>query len=195
MRSTDFCDEALLQADITCLGNATDNERDPQDTKAKECAPSVAKDAAAVRPSEMVEISSQEGEIVPQDCSYGTPCYALKRLGMMKPWWALATVYGRPKDILGSSPLTEDLGEENPLPVSNWHYDGPETVEELLASTCDESGEDPTSPPESCVSEPPDSLSKVFDWQPQCPHCGKSNEYGQAMCDPVLPRICEDEAE
>lgn len=29
------------------------------------------------------------------------------------------------------------------------------------------------------------------DWTPQCPWCGKANEEGMTMCDPVHPRICQ----
>jgi hypothetical protein len=33
--------------------------------------------------------------------------------------------------------------------------------------------------------------SHTPDWVPRCPHCGTANEYGQVMCDPVLPRVCQ----
>ena len=35
-------------------------------------------------------------------------------------------------------------------------------------------------------------LKQSSDWEPRCPYCGTVNEYNRTMCDPVLPRICQD---
>ena len=34
------------------------------------------------------------------------------------------------------------------------------------------------------------ATSKYASYVPNCPHCGRANEYGDTMCDPVHPRIC-----
>ena len=34
------------------------------------------------------------------------------------------------------------------------------------------------------------STSRHSSYVPNCPHCGRANEYGYTMCDPVHPRIC-----
>jgi hypothetical protein len=32
--------------------------------------------------------------------------------------------------------------------------------------------------------------SRLSSYVPYCPHCGRANEYGDTMCDPVHPRVC-----
>ncbi len=47
----------------------------------------------------------------------------------------------------------------------------------------------PTEPPKE--SKEDSSASHIQDWVPRCPHCDRANEYGQVMCDPSLPRVCQ----
>ena len=32
-------------------------------------------------------------------------------------------------------------------------------------------------------------------WEPRCVHCGRANEWGNVMCDAVLPRVCQSKEE
>ena len=43
------------------------------------------------------------------------------------------------------------------------------------------------------LNEPEDTStnSHTPDWVARCPYCDTANEYGYVMCDPVLPRICQ----
>lgn len=129
-------------------------------------------------------------ETVPGTWDYGTARWALRNMGWLGASKVMGTYMGGSLKSTQSTIITQlhssrlerehsQNGKEN---ENNAVTGGNEPVPtaEMANNRAAAQGEEPFDP-----------LARVPDWQPRCPHCGKPNEYGYNMCDPVLPRICQ----
>ena len=198
MSHESLCREASHQAD---LDHYTDMNRKDQRTNAtndtnddipEQNAPAGSCDIHLERPTKSrynVEHNSASSD-------YGTPTWALRHMGWMPMSTAVAGLLGGP---LKSRPTPStnkvvSLQQENAL-LETLNLDGDDFITECISeaehgpATKTETRERKCEPSRSATDP---VLCRSPDWAPRCPHCGQPNEYGYTMCDPVLPRICQD---
>lgn len=186
MANADFSSEALLLAELAYPDHRAFETKVHEDTNTTPT--QGASDVAHTERSAKRRTLGKIQEIVPGTWDYGTARWALRNIGWLGASKVMGSYMGGPLKSTQSS-LTEDSSSETKSAMNN-NEDEKEVITEGNKATPS------VDVARSSVAEQHgDSLNPVTmvpDWQPRCPHCGRPNEYGHSMCDPVLPRICQD---